>query len=201
MTRLRRPLQQRRARRGDVTVSARAATATDRRGADAARMKARRDRRRRPPRRRQATLRLFLGPALGLGLRAGASSSSRLRASAAARSARSRASRSARALASISALAALFLLARAGVDQRAGARLAFIVGQGAQNHPGGGARGGRVLVGSRGAAAAAAAARSAQSVAAQPPARRRRLASPTCPGARRFTFSTTTAFERPCEKL
>ncbi len=66
----------------------------------------------------------------------GASSSSRLRASAASRSSRSRASRSARALASISARRRSSSSRDFGADQRAGAGLALLIGQGAQNDAG-----------------------------------------------------------------
>ena len=105
--------------------------------------------------------------------------------------------------------AAVLLLPRARVDERPGARLALLGGQGGQHHAGLGRRrsgrlrrrgGGRPRragenrLGRRGAAWAGAGAGAG------------RAATPTggaSPGVkmRRFTFSTTTALVRPCEKL
>ena len=89
----------------------------------------------------EATARLFFGLALELGfLRRGARLPRALRASAASRSARSRASRS-RADCGLGLLAAAVLLfARARVGERAGARLALLLGQGAQDDAGLGRR-------------------------------------------------------------
>ncbi len=99
--------------------------------------------------------------------------------------------------------AAVFLLAGAGVGERAGAGLSLIVGQRAQHDAGadawaaagravsraaaggGGASGGGGAAGGAGAGGLA-------------PALRLGLDPP---GARRFTFSTTTTLERPWEKL
>ena len=96
--------------------------------------------------------------------------------------------------------AAIFFLAGAGVDQGAGAGLALVVGQRAQHDAGAApaARGaGRSGFVGGGAAAGGGGRRRG--------VRRRGggagFAGSAWPGARRFTFSTTTTFERPWEKL
>ena len=90
-----------------------------------------------PPRRRRASSSDWRLKAASWARRV---SSSRLRASAASRSARSRASRS-RALARLALLAAaVFLFARPRVEQRPGARLDLLLGEGAQDDAGLGRR-------------------------------------------------------------
>ena len=140
------------------------------------------------------------------------SSSSRLRASAASRSRRSRASRSARRRAS-SSWRRRSSSSRRLASEGAEAGVALRIAQGAQNHAGRGAR----RRGRRGGARRAAAARRRRRRsggrqarrAARSRGRRGRAAAARAsragavpgPGARRFTVSTTTALERPCEKL
>ena len=131
------------------------------------------------------------------------SSSSRLRASAAARSARSRGLALGADARLFLGVLAVLLLAHAASASACGARLALVLGQGAQHdagrlRAGGGRR--RRCAGAAGAAAAAALAARAR------PGRRRGLRALSRPRGlpgrcAALDFSTTTALVRPWEKL
>ena len=101
--------------------------------------------------------------------------------------------------------AAIVLLRRTRVDQRPGARFALLGAQGGQDDTGLGGGGAVGLAGATGAgrAEAVSALGAAGGGAAAGAAGADRAAAAASAGVkiRRFTFSTTTALLRPCEKL